>query len=163
MPRKAVSGKRKCRKAKKRCKLKRRMSLLYGFDGQSWRPVLVNPQGNLIVTPTSGTPSRVFHEETYTNISAQNDWYSLPPQETSLQTTYSYAVINRSPHNAAVRIEISPDGVHYATDREETVLSGETKALVPTRFLKYTRLSVRAMSPGETVLIDVFYQAQSIA
>jgi hypothetical protein len=105
----------------------------------------------------------MFLENAFTNFSAQDNWTPLPPQKTSVQMNYSYAVINRGPNAAAVRIEISPDGAHYAADKEETVLPGETKVLVPSRFLKYTRLSVKSLSQNETVLVDVFFQAQSIA
>ena len=176
MPKKFVSRKRKCRsrgtgrksgcrkcgKGKKRLVIRRAEAMMFGFDGSAWRPVLVNANGSM-VSRVSPAPSGVFHEETYSGISAQSDWHPLPPQETAVQSTYSYAVINRGSNAAAVRVEISPDGVHYAVDREETVQPGETKALVPTRFLKYTRLSVRSLAPDGTVVVDVFYQAQSIA
>jgi len=177
MPRKSVSRKRKCRsrgfvrkcgshkskKGKKRHIVKRAEMMMFGYDGIAWRPVLVNQNGSIVVSPLSPAPSGVFHEETFSGVSAQNDWHPLPPQETAAQMTYSYAVINRSSNAAGVRVEISPDGVHYAVDREDTVQPGETKALVPTRFLKYTRLSVRSLPPDGTVVVDVFYQAQSIA
>lgn len=85
----------------------------------------------------------------------------LPALDTSRQTLYSFGIVNRGEHAVEAKIEISPDDRHFAEDVREIIAGGRTAALVPYRFLRYTRVSFRALKPGEESVVDVYYQAQS--
>ncbi|MFC4303584.1 DUF6385 domain-containing protein [Cohnella boryungensis] len=82
--------------------------------------------------------------------------------DTSRQTTYSFGIVNRGEDSIVARIQISPDGKHFAEDAEEIVAAGKTAALVPARFLRYARVALRALEPGRKSIVDVYYQAQSV-
>jgi hypothetical protein len=87
---------------------------------------------------------------------------SLPPQNTSRLTVYSYAIVNRSHEPIRAQVEVSPDRQHFAFDRDITVKPGQTAVLVPTRFLKYTRISVQTVQDQDSSAeCDVFFQAQT--
>lgn len=148
----------------RRLKACRDSVLIYGSDGKRCiRPVLVDRKGRIVVHLNRSVPPRVFRQRKFTDIEVQHEWTFLPPQETARQITYSYAVINHSDTPATVRVEISPDREHYATDREETVPPGQTTVMVPTRFLRFTRVALQSQDQDKTVRIDVYYQAQSSA
>ncbi|RKP47368.1 hypothetical protein D7Z26_24050 [Cohnella endophytica] len=86
----------------------------------------------------------------------------LPPVDVSRKSVYSFGIVNRGDKAVVAHIEISPDNAHYASDTEETVQGGETLALVPMRFLRFARISVRTVEPGQTSLVDVYFQAQAV-
>jgi hypothetical protein len=86
---------------------------------------------------------------------------SLPALDTSCQTTYSYGVVNRGKHPVIAKVEISPDNRHFADDFQDTIPGGKTMALVPYRFLRYTRISLQTAKPDENSVVDVYFQAQS--
>lgn len=72
---------------------------------------------------------------------------------------FSFAVFNPGAAAAVVRLEISPDGVHWAADTpDQEVVPGALLVLVPRFFLRYARVVYWAASP--TPLI-VWFQAQS--
>lgn len=85
----------------------------------------------------------------------------MPALDTSCQSTYSFGIVNKGGHSVVARLEISPDNEHFADDAKEIVPGGRTAALVPIRYLRYTRVSVRALNPGEESVVDVHYQALS--
>ncbi|GGH66357.1 hypothetical protein GCM10008014_46690 [Paenibacillus silvae] len=101
-----------------------------------------------------------FTEHTYPGADTARGEVALPPQDTSTLSMYSYGVVNRGKHPALVQIQISPNAVDYAVDSQEVVEGGQTKALVPLRFLHYTRLVILPVKPGEPTRLDVYFQAQ---
>jgi hypothetical protein len=138
--------------------------LVYGSDKKRCiHPVLVDRKGRILVRLIQPIPSRIFRERKFTDIEVQPEWTFLPSQETARQITYSYAVINLSDTPVSVRVEIGPDREHYTTDREETVPPGQTIVMVPTRFLRFTRVALLSQDQDKTVRVDVYYQAQSSA
>jgi len=103
-------------------------------------------------------PRPRFSETRFYGVSVGKSRVSLPPQLTAEKQVYSYAVFNRGPGKLSARVEISPDGTIYATDREEDIPVGEMRVLVSTRFLRFTRLSLVSDS---SAIADVTYQARS--
>ncbi|MCM3494622.1 DUF6385 domain-containing protein [Paenibacillus sp. FSL K6-1566] len=163
-------ARRGCKKNKhtsvsiRRLKACRDSVLVYGSDKKRCiHPVLVDRKGRILVRLIQPIPSRIFRERKFTDIEVQPEWTFLPSQETARQITYSYAVINLSDTPVSVRVEIGPDREHYTTDREETVPPGQTIVMVPTRFLRFTRVALLSQDQDKTVRVDVYYQAQSSA
>jgi hypothetical protein len=85
---------------------------------------------------------------------------SLPAQDTSSLSMYTYGIVNRGEHPALVQIQISPNARDYAVDSQEVIAGGQTKALVPQRFLRYTRLVIQSVEPDQQTRLDVYFQAQ---
>ena len=104
-----------------------------------------------------------FRETRYAGVAVRNDWERLPAQNTSVQSTYSYAVVNRGDVPAIVQVQISPNAVDYANDIRDEVQPGSTLVIVPTRFLKYTRLCAKTVQPERNTTLDVYFQSQSPA
>jgi hypothetical protein len=87
----------------------------------------------------------------------------LPPQNTSKLNVYSYAVVNRGKETIRARVEVSPNRDDFAFDREATVQSGQTVVIVPTRFLKYTRITLQTVDGAASEAeCDVYFQAQTL-
>lgn len=101
-----------------------------------------------------------FTEHTYTGAETGQGEQALPPQDTSSLSMYSYGVVNRGQHPAIVQIQVSPNAVDYAVDSQEVIEGGQTKALVPLRFLHYTRLVLLPVNPTQPTRLDVYFQAQ---
>lgn len=135
---------------------------IFGFDGKNVKPVRTDFRGRVEVVQPRPFPSRIFHEEKFLNIITQDDWVVLKHQNTSTQVTYSYAIVNKGNYPAIVRVEVSPNSIDFATDREEDVHAHSTIVMVPTRFLRYTRISVRSKQPGNQTTLDIYFQSQSI-
>ena len=74
---------------------------------------------------------------------------------------YSFGIVNRGNSAVVAKLEISPDNEHFADDAKEIVAGGRTFALVPIRYLRYTRVSIRSAHAGEESVVDVHYQAQT--
>ncbi|GAX91614.1 hypothetical protein EFBL_3304 [Effusibacillus lacus] len=143
-------------------KAKRDGIQIFGFDGKHVRPIRTDAEGRVKVVQSSSFPARKFHEKKFLGIFTQDDWILLKPQNTSRQVTYSYAIVNRGHNPVIVKVEVSPNSLDFAIDREEEVISDETVVIVPTRFLRYTRISLRSKEPGKPTLVDVYFQSQSI-
>nr|WP_154960517.1 DUF6385 domain-containing protein [Paenibacillus xylanexedens] len=101
-----------------------------------------------------------FTEHTYTGAETGQGEHALPPQDTSSLSMYSYGVVNRGKHPAIVQVQVSPNAVDYAVDSQEVIEGGQTKALVPLRFLHYTRLVLLPVDPAQPTRLDVYFQAQ---
>lgn len=101
-----------------------------------------------------------FTEHTYTGAETGQGEHALPPQDTSSLSMYSYGVVNRGKYPAIVQIQVSPNAVDYAVDSQEVIEGGQTKALVPLRFLHYTRLVLLPVNPAQPTRLDVYFQAQ---
>lgn len=103
-----------------------------------------------------------FIEEKICGLVVSDRLRELPPQNTSKLTVYSYAVVNRSKVPIKARVEVSPNKDDFAVDREATVPPGETIVIVPTRFLKYTRIALQTTSDTSLKAeCDVYFQAQT--
>ncbi|MCR8642058.1 DUF6385 domain-containing protein [Paenibacillus sp. N1-5-1-14] len=106
-------------------------------------------------------PKLTFTERSYNDIPVLDTWTRLPYQDTSLQTTYSYAVTNQGLAQIIAQIQVSADCKHAAEDVTVQVHPGETVVLVPLRFLKYTRCCLKTTQTSTQSLCNVYYQAQS--
>jgi hypothetical protein len=105
----------------------------------------------------------IFISEELRNIAVQSAEVTLPSQNTSKLTTYSYAVINRGKSPVLTRVQVGPTEKDFAEDQQEIVVPPDsTKVIVPKRFLRFTRLVLRNENPNQSALVDVYFQAQSI-
>lgn len=104
---------------------------------------------------------RKFLEKERLQVEVDHEWSPRLLVNSSLLHMYSFVVVNRGEHPAEVRVEISPDGKIYAKDTQAIVPSGASSVLVPARYLKYTRLNVRAQLPDQTTILDLYFQAQT--
>lgn len=119
-------------------------------------------------TITAGTLSSVtsvsqksFVEVAYPVTQTADTFTPLSPVTTANLGTYSFFVYNAGPNAANLHVEISADSSHWYVDVLSTGLAaGSVDVLVPSRFLKYTRLSYASATAGASTTIDVFFNAQ---
>lgn len=121
-------------------------------------------------TITAGTLSSVtsisqksFQEIQTLTITTADAFTALPTVTTSVFGTYSFFVYNRGPGGKIdARVEISADGSNWL-DNVDTVTGvavGSVDVLVPSKFLKYTRLAYRSSTAGTPTTINVFFNGQ---
>lgn len=82
-------------------------------------------------------------------------------QNTSAFKVYTYSVQNMGPDGALIRVQISPNQsvpIDEAAERE--LAPGEKLAIVPQKYAFFTRLAVRAESPGSRCKLKIWFQAQ---
>lgn len=80
-------------------------------------------------------------------------------RDVSALQKFSYAILNEGNALAKVRLEISPDGRHWAIDNaEQTVEQGQVWICTPRHFLRFARISF--VAEGITPL-RIWIQAQS--
>ncbi|TYP79878.1 DUF6385 domain-containing protein [Paenibacillus methanolicus] len=104
-----------------------------------------------------------FIDKCIRGLAVTDDPLLLPAQNTSRLTVYSYAIVNRGKEPVRVRVDVGPNLTNYASDREMQVPAGQTVVLVPTRFLKYTRIVLQAHEDHDAaVRCDVYFQAQTM-
>ncbi|WP_053782664.1 DUF6385 domain-containing protein [Paenibacillus xylanivorans] len=137
---------------------------------RSCRAKLLKPPCSRITRPRfkQGSSSRTtlpgathcFTEHTYVGAETNGSMNPLPAQDTSSLSMYTYGIVNRGEHPALVQVQISPNARDYAVDSQEVIAGGQTKALVPLRFLHYTRLVIQSVEPDQPTRIDVYFQAQ---
>ncbi|RAV22804.1 DUF6385 domain-containing protein [Paenibacillus contaminans] len=101
-----------------------------------------------------------FVEQIFPSVIADGNWHCLPMQNTSNMSVYTYAVINKSGAPVEAKVEVSPNAVDFAKDVQDVVAGGGKNVIVPLRFLKYTRLCVKAKNPSDTAKVQVYYQGQ---
>lgn len=89
-----------------------------------------------------------------------DNYVPLPTQDTATDVVLSYAVINRGENAAFVRLEVGPNGVDFAHDYEVIVEPGGINIMIPSKFMHFTRISVRSRQPGHPTRIQVYFQAQ---
>ncbi|MDI3257375.1 MAG: DUF6385 domain-containing protein [Kyrpidia sp.] len=119
-------------------------------------------------TVTAGTLSSVtsvsqksFVEVSYPGTQTADTFTPLPQVTTANLGTYSFFVYNAGPNSANLHVEISADSSHWYVDQLSTGLAaGSVDVLVPSRFLKYTRLSYASATAGAPTTIDVYFNAQ---
>ncbi|AWV35698.1 DUF6385 domain-containing protein [Paenibacillus sp. FSL H7-0716] len=108
------------------------------------------------------TISPLFSEHQFIGFPVSSSISPLPWQKSGTKTMISYAVMNQGDHPVSVRLEISPNSLDSFIDSEEIVAAKEMKVLVPSRFLKWTRISASTQQSTGLGKIDVYVQAQSI-
>ncbi|MFC4767281.1 DUF6385 domain-containing protein [Effusibacillus consociatus] len=109
-----------------------------------------------------GIPCLTFTELKFKGLIAGDEFQSIPSQNTSLKTTVTYMVANRSKNTKIeAQIEISPNNSDFFLDTFPiTIEPGKNHVFVPLRFSKFTRVSFRSIEKGNTAKIDIFFQAQ---
>jgi hypothetical protein len=108
-----------------------------------------------------GRASR-FCETVYPDIHTSDHYRPLPAQDTSNKTVYSYAIVNQGDHPVSVRVEVGPNKANYALDQEGVVGGGATSVVVPAKFMRYSRLTVKSHEKGKPTRLQIYFQAQSI-
>ncbi|WP_211296356.1 DUF6385 domain-containing protein [Paenibacillus donghaensis] len=104
-------------------------------------------------TITAGTLSSV------TSIS-QHSFLELETPGITTADAYTPLPARANPVNTLV--EISADGTNYFVDTtgENPLPAGSVDVIVPSRFLKYTRLAYQSATPGAASTINVIFDAQ---
>ncbi|GAX91613.1 hypothetical protein EFBL_3303 [Effusibacillus lacus] len=122
-------------------------------------------------TITAGTLSSVtsisqksFQEQETLNILTADTFTALSAVTTSVFGTYSFFIYNKGPGTNKVdaRVEISANGTNWFAnvDTVTGIAVGSVDVLVPSKFLKYTRLAYRSSAAGAATTIDVFFNGQ---
>ncbi|SFF22766.1 hypothetical protein SAMN05216378_5572 [Paenibacillus catalpae] len=103
---------------------------------------------------------QIFRSIEYEEAITSDEFAPMPTQDTASDLVFSYAVLNRGKNAAVVRLEVGPNGVDFAHDYELVLQPGGIDILTPSRFMHYTRISIRSQQPGSPTLIQVYFQAQ---
>ncbi|WP_020425792.1 DUF6385 domain-containing protein, partial [Paenibacillus riograndensis] len=118
---------------------------------------------------TAGTLSSVtsisqrsFIELATTGITTADAFTPLPANTTSVLGTYSYFIVNTGANPVNTQVEISADGTNYFVDTtgDNPLPAGSVDVIVPSRFLKYTRLAYQSATPGAASTLNVIFDAQ---
>ena len=109
-------------------------------------------------TLTAISQKNFLEPQDLTGIATSTSYTPLSAVTTSTLGTYSFFVYNFGPGGSVdARVEISADGTNYYVDTSDTNIAvGSVDVIVPSKFLKYTRLSYRsAVTPSTiTVIVD---------
>ena len=124
-------------------------------------PVKTDDLGRIVFSGQLQVSPVAYTGTSYTGLHSQDQLQSLPSQDVSIQTNLSYAIINRSPNQVAIYLEISPNDQDYTIDSQAVVPGLTTQAMTPLRFLRYAKISYRSYETGLPADFDVYYQAQS--
>ncbi|MBS3872374.1 MAG: hypothetical protein KGZ92_01850 [Firmicutes bacterium] len=130
---------------------------VYGFDGTVNRPLLTDASGRVQCIVTT-----MFLEATQTVVTG-TDFVGGTERDVSTVPTYTWFVQNIGGVNSAeVLLEISPNAVDWVTDGLLTaVLPGTSLVLVPSIFLRYTRISYRSAVPLADTSLVLTWQAHN--
>ncbi|MFC5403512.1 DUF6385 domain-containing protein [Cohnella soli] len=109
----------------------------------------------------SPAPPPFFTQKQVLSIEANGSMQYSQPIDVSRQSLYTFGIVNKGDKAVVAQVEISPDSVNYAKDAEEIIPGGTTFALVPMRFLRFARISVRTVDPTAKSHVDVYFQAQA--
>lgn len=101
-----------------------------------------------------------FCQVVYRNVETTNEFTALPSQEMSNRSLFSYAIVNRGSKGAVVQLEIGPNDSDYLVDMESEINGGSMDIIVPSKFMRFVRVSVRSLDPGLPTKLTVYYQAQ---
>ncbi|PTM57674.1 DUF6385 domain-containing protein [Desmospora activa] len=166
------------RHPKKHSNKKMNHVLIYGKNGKRTVPIKTDPKGRPMVKcsklkrpscwkkrrsfriPNNFRSDVLFSEEKIENIHVSSS-IALPSQDTSHQLVYSYAIVNKGDYPVKAVVQISPDNSHFARDGDDVIPAGKTKALVPNRFLRFTRLVLSPTAEGHPTTVDVYFQTQT--
>ncbi|AZN38664.1 DUF6385 domain-containing protein [Paenibacillus albus] len=114
------------------------------------------------IKPQPAAHKGVFSERKFLNIVTTDEFIALPSQDASTKSVYSYAIVNDGEEPAVVKLEIGPNGIDYATDMEGVVENESMGIVVPSRFLRYTRVAVKSGRPGKPTVLCIYFQAQNM-
>lgn len=131
------------------------------FGSNPVAPIRTDSQGRVEIGGQIQVSPVRFTEAVFPGVVSADAWRHLPSQEVSLQTTLSYAIINRSGCGVDIHLEISPNDRQYTVDTRVKLDANAMEVVTPLRFLKFCRISYRSQIVGESALFDVYYQAQS--
>lgn len=107
-----------------------------------------------------GSSCQIFRSIEYEQAITTEEFVPMPTQDTASDLVFSYAVINRGKYAAVVRLEVGPNGVDFAHDYEAVIEPGGMNIMTPSKFMHFTRVSVRSQQPDRTTVIQVYFQAQ---
>jgi len=97
--------------------------------------------------------------ESLEEVTASETMSSTITRDISSLLRCSFAVCNFGSHLAYVHAELSPDGIHWTVeDNPLEVVSGKLVIISPKKFLRYTRLSYKAVN---LTLLRIWVQAQN--
>ncbi|AZR73368.1 hypothetical protein BBF96_08215 [Anoxybacter fermentans] len=132
--------------------------LIYGYDGTNIQRIKTDTDGNIRTNLTA----RDFTELTEKDLASGDAYTNSQSRNTSQYSTYSFAVYNTGDANSVdVILEVSPDNQMWATDvGPRTIAAGDMEVLYPASFLKYTRISYKSTTAGQSTTLDIFFQAQ---
>ncbi|MEW9700328.1 DUF6385 domain-containing protein [Paenibacillus sp. SI8] len=105
--------------------------------------------------------SKKFIEDERLNVLTGDDWKPSLQVNSSLLSLYSYSVVNRGQYPSEIKVEISPNGSDFMRDSQLVVAPGATQVIVPIRYLKYTRFSVKSQKADQPTRLDIYFQAQT--
>lgn len=130
--------------------------LVYGFDGETVKPIRTDGSGNLLTSPTRHFVS--FSE----NVNTSNDYAGSTARDISLFTTYSFFVKNIGSNLGLLKIQLSPDNINWIDDSSEIqLLPGEALVLTPFHFLQYVRINYKSHDPDLPPSLIIIFQAQT--
>lgn len=82
-------------------------------------------------------------------------------KNTSLNSTVTFLVKNIGINTITAHVQVSPDGINYIDEPFQPLIgTTEIKCLVPSIFLKFTRIAVKNVIPNETSRVKIWHQAQ---
>ncbi|MCR8635027.1 DUF6385 domain-containing protein [Paenibacillus radicis (ex Xue et al. 2023)] len=102
-----------------------------------------------------------FIEQERLGVTTENEWKPSLLVNSSLLKLYTYSIVNRGNHASEVKVEISPNGLDFMQDSKMVVAAGTTQAIVPMRYLKFTRFSVKSQQLDQPTMLDIYFQAQT--
>jgi hypothetical protein len=105
-------------------------------------------------------PFQTFCSIEYEEAITSDEFIPMPVQDTASDLVYSYAVLNRGNNAAIIRLEVGPNGVDFAHDYELVLQPGGIEIMTPSRFMHFTRISIRSQQPDSSTKIQVYFQAQ---
>lgn len=131
------------------------------YGSNSSLPIKTDDLGRIIFSGQVQVTPVVYTENTFAGLESQDQIKSLPPQDVSIQTNISYAIVNKSQNQVVISLEISPNDADYTLDTQITVPEFTTYAITPLRFLRYTKISYQSAVIGKPATFAIYYQAQS--
>ncbi len=130
---------------------------IFGSDGTVNRAILTDATGRLQMMMVAS-----FSEATE-SVGTTTGFTGSTGRDISTVPNYSWFVSNTGALNAAdVQLEISPNNLDWVTDGAvTTVLAGTATVVVPSIFLRYTRVSYRSTVGGADTTLVLTWQAHS--
>jgi len=103
-----------------------------------------------------------FFEQSFLNVVTADTLTPLPAITTGVLGLSSFFIYNAGTNGALVQVQISADSTNWFPDVVPTspIVGGTVSVLVPTRFLKYTRLAYQSAVTGLPTTLDVYFNAQ---
>lgn len=102
--------------------------------------------------------------ESFESVTTGDTWAPATTIEAGEYSSYNFFVINTGTNSANVRLEISPDTVHwvlYPSPAGNVVGAGGILYIDGPPFLgKYVRLGYVSTVPGTTTTLDIYWNAQ---